>query len=86
MLSIDKGPDGGPEIHYTLKRPVKDVALTFSLSNTQHIAIEPVVHLMKVVVLNPPDHPGNLTATYPNGSREDIPDISPDYDKLLSMK
>ncbi len=58
----------------------------FSLSNTQHIAIEPVVHLMKVVVLNPPDHPGNLTATYPDGSREDIPDISPDYDKLLSMK
>lgn len=58
----------------------------FSLSNTQHITIEPVVHLMKVVVLNPPDHPGNLTATYPDGSREDIPDISPDYDKLLSMK
>ncbi|EJO9861848.1 hypothetical protein NU766_003009 [Salmonella enterica] len=58
----------------------------FSLSNTQHIAIEPVVHLMKVVVLNPPDHPGNLTATYPDGSREDIPNISPDYDKLLSMK
>lgn len=58
----------------------------FSLSNTQHIAIEPVVHLMKVVVLNPPDHPGNLTVTYPDGSREDIPDISPDYDKLLSMK
>jgi len=58
----------------------------FSLSNTQHISIEPVVHLMKVVVLNPPGHPGNLTATYPDGSREDIPDISPDYDKLLSMK
>ncbi|MBN6599405.1 hypothetical protein JR882_15950 [Citrobacter sedlakii] len=58
----------------------------FSLSNTQHIAIEPVVHLMKVVVLNPPDHPGNLTAIYPDGSREDIPDISPDYNKLLSMK
>lgn len=58
----------------------------FSLSNTQHISIEPVVHLMKVVVLNPPDHPGNLTAIYPDGSREDIPDISPDYDKLLSMK
>lgn len=58
----------------------------FSLSNTQHISIEPVVHLMKVVVLNPPDHPGNLTAIYPDGSREDIPDIFPDYDKLLSMK
>ncbi|WP_025901709.1 hypothetical protein [Tatumella sp. UCD-D_suzukii] len=58
----------------------------FSLSNTQHIAIEPVVHLMKVVVLNPPDHPGNLTATYPDGSREDVPNIFPDYDKLLSMK
>jgi len=48
-----------------------------SLSNTQHIAIEPVIHLMKVVVLNPPDHPGNLTATYPDSSREDIPNISP---------
>lgn len=58
----------------------------FSLSNTQYIAIEPVVHLMKVVVLNPPAHPGNLTATYPDGSREDIPDILPDYEKLLSMK
>lgn len=58
----------------------------FSLSNTQYIAIEPVVHLMKVVVLNPPDHPGNLTATYPDGSSEDMPNISPDYDKLLSMK
>ena len=58
----------------------------FSLSNTQYIAIEPVVHLMKVVVLSPPAHPGNLTATYPDGSREDIPDILPDYEKLLSMK
>lgn len=58
----------------------------FNLSNTQYIAVEPVVHLMKVVVLNPPDHPGNLTATYPDGSSEDIPNISPDYDKLLLMK
>ncbi|WP_223811808.1 MULTISPECIES: hypothetical protein [unclassified Pantoea] len=57
-----------------------------SLSNTQHIAIEPVVHPMKIVVLNPPDHSGNLTATYPDSSREDIPNISPNYDKLLSIK
>jgi len=41
---------------------------------------------MKVVVLNPPNHPGNLTATYPEINREDIPSIFPDYDKLLSMK
>ncbi|SQC92167.1 Uncharacterised protein [Cedecea neteri] len=41
---------------------------------------------MKVVVLNPPDHPGNLTATYPDGSSEDIPNISPNYDKLLLMQ
>lgn len=58
----------------------------FSLSNTRYIAIEPAVHLMKVVVLNPPDHPGDLTATYPDGSSEDVPNIFPDYDKLLSMK
>jgi len=58
----------------------------FSLSDTQYIDIGPVVHLMKVVVLNPPDHPGNLTATYPDGSREDIANIYPDYGKLLSMK
>ena len=58
----------------------------FNLSDTQHIVIEPTVHLAKVVILNPPDHPGNLTATYPDGSREEIPNIYPDYDKLLSMK
>ncbi|MBF7978527.1 MULTISPECIES: hypothetical protein [Rahnella] len=59
----------------------------FRLKNTQNIYIEPVVHFNKVVVLNPPEiRPGNLTATYPDGSREEIPHISPDYEKLLSMK
>jgi len=58
----------------------------FNLSNTRYVAIEPVVHFMKVVVLNPPDHPGRLTATYPDGNVEPIPHIYPDYDKLLSIE
>jgi hypothetical protein len=58
----------------------------FRLHNTQSIFIEPAVHLAKVVTLDPPDNPGNLTATYPDGSSEEIPRIYPDYEKLLSMK
>ncbi|MEC5343090.1 hypothetical protein ABRZ24_10860 [Brenneria populi] len=58
----------------------------FLLSDTQNIFIEPSVHLTKVVMLNPPDNPGNLTAIYPDGSSEEIPHIYPDYEKLLSMK
>ncbi|MEI2264452.1 hypothetical protein [Erwinia sp. CGal63] len=59
----------------------------FRLNNIQHIVIEPVVHLRQVVIINPPEHPpGNLIATYPDGSREEIPDISPDYDRLRSLK
>ncbi|MBF7978528.1 MULTISPECIES: hypothetical protein [Rahnella] len=58
----------------------------FMLNNTQTIFIEPTLHFTKVVTLDPPDRPGNIIATYPDGSREEIPHISPDYEKLLSMK
>ncbi|WP_186372055.1 hypothetical protein [Yersinia vastinensis] len=58
----------------------------FRLHDTQNILIEPIVHFTKVVTLEPPDKPGNLTATYPDGSSEEIPRIYPDYEKLLSMK
>jgi hypothetical protein len=53
----------------------------------ESINIEPQIHLNKVVVLMPPAiRPGNLMATYPDGSVEAIPHIYPDYDKLLSIK
>lgn len=58
----------------------------FRLRNTQIILIEPVIHFDKVVTLTPPDAPGKLTATYPDGSSEKIPHIYPSYEKLLSMK
>ncbi len=59
----------------------------YKLKSTQNIHIEPVVRLNKIVTLNPPlIRPGNITATYPDGSSEEIPHIYPDYEKLLSMK
>ncbi len=59
----------------------------YKLKNAQNIHIEPVVRLNKIVTLNPPlIRPGNITATYPDGSSEQIPHIYPDYEKLLSMK
>lgn len=59
----------------------------YRIVNTELIDIEPQIHLTKVVELIPPViRPGNLTATYPNGEREEIPHIYPDYDKLLLMK
>ncbi|MFJ7173127.1 hypothetical protein [Citrobacter freundii] len=58
----------------------------FRLRDTQTILIEPVIHFDKVVTLTPPDAPGKLTATYPDGSSEKIPHIYPSYEKLLSMK
>lgn len=59
----------------------------YRLYNAQQIVIEPVVHLSKVVRLNPPKKiPGNLTAIYPDGSKGEVPDVSPDYEKLLLMK
>jgi len=55
--------------------------------DVESIKIEPQIHLNKVVTLTPPTiRPGNLTATYPNGSSEEIIHIYPNYDKLLSMK
>ncbi|ANS45246.1 hypothetical protein [Serratia inhibens] len=58
----------------------------FRLYDTQNILIEPVIHLTKVVTLNPPNKPGNWMATYPDGSSAEIPRIYPDYEKLLSIK
>ncbi|ELQ9312226.1 hypothetical protein R3D73_005276 [Serratia marcescens] len=62
-------------------------ARRYRLSDTDGIYLHPLVHISKPVILESPNPPpGNINALYPDGSREDIPDISPDYDKLLSMK
>lgn len=59
----------------------------YRLSDTGNISINPVVHLGKVVTFEGPNHrPGNLTVIYPDGSRAIPQNISPDYEKLLSMK
>lgn len=59
----------------------------YRLSDTDGIYLHPFVHINKPVILESPNPPpGNINALYPDGSREDIPNISPDYDKLLSMK
>ena len=58
----------------------------FRLQDTRSIYIAPVVHLNKVVTLTPPDRSNDFTATYPDGSTEQIPHIYPNYEKLLSMK
>ncbi|MDN0122370.1 hypothetical protein QVN60_03980 [Yersinia aleksiciae] len=59
----------------------------YRVYNIKQIVIEPVVYLSKVVTLNPPKLlPGNITATYPDGSKEEIPNVNPNYEKLLSMK
>lgn len=59
----------------------------YKLRDSKSINIEPLVHFNKEVTLTPPDiRPGNLTATYPDGSSVEIPHIYPDYEKLLSMK
>jgi hypothetical protein len=59
---------------------------SFSLTGTRYIAIEPVVHLDKVASLMAPDKTDNWIAIYQDGSRDEIPYIFPDYEKLLSMK
>lgn len=59
----------------------------YRLSDTDSIYLHPLVHINKPVILESPNpSPGNINALYPDGSREDIPNIYPDYDKLLSMK
>ena len=59
----------------------------YRLSDTDSISLRPLVHINKTVILESPNPPpGNINALYPDGSREDIPDILPDYEKLLSMK
>lgn len=58
----------------------------FRLHDTRRILIEPVIHFSRPVTLTPPDKPGDFTATYPDGSSEEITRIYPDYEKLLSMK
>lgn len=59
---------------------------SFSITDTRYIAIEPVVHLDKVVNLVAPDKTDNWVAIYPDGSNNEVPYIFPDYEKLLSMK
>lgn len=56
----------------------------YMLKNTESIYIEPVFNLDKVVTMTPPVVAGNIVATYPDGSQEDITGITPDYYKLLS--
>ena len=59
----------------------------YRLSYTDDIYLHPSVHINKPVILESPiSPPGNINALYPDGSREDVPNIFPDYDKLLSMK
>ncbi|CNI84143.1 Uncharacterised protein [Yersinia pekkanenii] len=59
----------------------------YRIYNGKKIFIEPNLHINKIVVLESPvSPPGNITATYPDGSKEEIPHVNPDYEKLLSMK
>ncbi|MCX8958821.1 hypothetical protein EHW65_16730 [Erwinia psidii] len=58
----------------------------FRIDDTKSISIEPIVHLSRVVTLEPPVQTDNWTAIYPDHSRSEIPRINPDYEKLLSMK
>ncbi len=81
---IDNGIDlslfGGDTGYEQWRRRYKTV-------DSQSINIEPKIHFDNVVTLTPPAvRPGNLNATYPDGSSEQIPHIYPDYEKLLSMK
>ncbi len=59
----------------------------YRVNNTKNIFIEPAVHMDKVVIMESPNPPpGSITATYPDGSKEEVSGIIPDYEKLLSMK
>lgn len=58
----------------------------YRVHDTQKIVITPVLHASKVVTLeSPPTPPGKVTVTYPDGSKESVSGIIPDYAKLLSM-
>lgn len=55
--------------------------------DAKKIVIEPVVYLTKVVTLTPPEIlPGDIIATYPDGSAAIIEGNYPDYEKLLLMR
>ncbi|WP_240494304.1 hypothetical protein [Pantoea sp. 1.19] len=59
----------------------------YRLSDTENISINPIVHFGKVVTLEEPNNlHGDFTVIYPDGSRGIPLNISPDYNKLLSMK
>ncbi|EOF7416264.1 hypothetical protein ACK2EI_003492 [Salmonella enterica] len=59
----------------------------FRVSGTNEILIQPIIHIDKVVTVVPPNPPpGDLIATYPDGSTSKLSYIYPDYGKLLSMK
>jgi len=58
----------------------------YRVYDTQKIVITPVLHINKVVTLESPvTPPGKVTVTYPDGSKESVSGIIPDYKKLLSM-
>ncbi|WP_454843717.1 hypothetical protein [Rahnella aceris] len=59
----------------------------YKLQDTQKIAIEPILHSQKEVLLQGDEERGvGMMITYPNGSIEHVRKIKPDYEKLLSMK
>lgn len=59
----------------------------YRLSDVGDISINPVVYFSKIVTIEEPNNlHGDFTVTYPDGSRGIPLNISPDYEKLLSMK
>lgn len=59
----------------------------YRLYGSRQITINPLLHLTKTVTITPPNPaPGDLIATYSDGSIGKVRDIYPDYNKLLLMK
>ena len=59
----------------------------FRVYGINEILIQPIIHMDKVVTVVPPNPPpGDLIATYPDGSTSRLLYIYPDYEKLRSMK